>query len=146
MKKDIGTLSSHIQKQWILYLDCILPYRDLCLDNCTMDIILPFLNLMLVDIVLPLWNFPEVHKKFIFSCYIFGKKIPRDTIHPILKFVQSMHVVFILTILWFYFETISSHLDFHIKDMRTLSSHFIVLWIMYVGCNYYLVTAGFWCS
>ena len=47
-----------------------------------MDIILPFLNLMLVDIVLPLWNFPEVHKKFIFFGYIFGKRIPRDTILP----------------------------------------------------------------
>ena len=47
-----------------------------------MDIILPFFNLMLVDIVLPLWNFPEVHKEFIFSGYIFGKRIPRDTILP----------------------------------------------------------------
>ena len=47
-----------------------------------MNIILPFLNLMLVDIVLLLWNFPEAHKKFIFSSYIFGKRIPRDTILP----------------------------------------------------------------
>ena len=37
---------------------------------------------VLVDIVLLLWNFPEAHKKFIFSSYIFGKKIPRDTILP----------------------------------------------------------------
>ena len=64
MKKDIGTLSSHIQRLWILYLDCILPYRDLCLDNCAMDIILPFLNLMLVDIVLPLWNLKCIRNSF----------------------------------------------------------------------------------